>query len=136
MTPGKYDLIIYCGATLNADSLVLTYKIDGEPVDLAGYVVTASGTSSWDGKPLFELSSLTGGLVLGASIGTFWPNVTAEQTTAMWRQSIPLTRTPQGEVAGKAGTWILELRNPNSANDTEIRLLEGAVYLSPGAGQR
>lgn len=128
MTPGKYDLTIYCGSTWNEDSVKFVYKIEGQPVNLTGYTARAVGTSQWDGRPYFDISSSDGSLILGGAAGSIAPSLSALQTSAMWRQNIPTSPASDGTLVGKAGTWSLEI---TSSSGVTTRILEGTLLLSP-----
>lgn len=127
MTPGIYDLTIYCGSSLDADDLSIDWLIDDVPVDLTGWAARACGRLP-SGGVVFEWSTEGGTLVIDPTTHEVSPSVAAEQTSAMWRQGLPVAFAGPGKPLHSAGTWDLELVSPSGKVH---RLLHGALRLSP-----
>ena len=108
----KYDITIDQGATL---SLVFTYKdVNNDRVDLTGYTARMQ-IREFHSSPgyVLNLSTANSSIVLGGANGTITVSATATQTAA-----IPID----------SGVYDIELYSPTS---TTIRLLQGAVFISP-----
>lgn len=127
MTPGVYDLTIYCGASIDADDLSVGWLINDVVVDLTGWQARACGRLP-SGDVVFDWSTLSGTLVIDAVTHEVAPVVSAEQTSAMWRAGLPIAFGGPGKPIHSAGTWDLELVAPSGKVH---RLLHGALRLSP-----
>lgn len=127
MTPGIYDLVIYCGASLDADDISVAWSIDNVAVDLGGWSARACGRLP-SGAVVFDWRTDDGTLVIDPTTHEIAPAVSAEQTAAMWRSGLPLATSAPGKPVHAAGTWDLELTAPSGKVH---RLLHGTLKLSP-----
>jgi hypothetical protein len=110
MAAGILDFTIEQGATFN---LLLTWKINGTPVNLTGYTARlAARVDVEDTEVILSLTTSNGGITLGGSAGTIRLDQTAAQTTLL-----------------PAGTYVydLELIAPNT---TVTRLVQGELLIS------
>ena len=126
MTPGVYNLTIYCGTTQDAATLRFTYKVGTTPVNLSGF--SARAQARGPKGLIFSASSANGTILLGGADGTIALQFSAEDTSAMWRDGLPGYQTPGGTLLYHAGAWDLELQ---SADARVTRLLAGKLFLSP-----
>ena len=74
INPAIYDMTAYQGATFDS---VLTWSIDGDPVDLTGYTA-AMQVRETPSSPRIVLSLASGsGITLGGAAGTITLNISA-----------------------------------------------------------
>jgi DNA/RNA endonuclease YhcR with UshA esterase domain len=79
MTPGKYNMVCPQGATFNK---VLTYSIDGEPVDLTTYSARMQVREKYTSKTfIVSLTTQNNGIVLGDDEGTIEVYISDETTS-------------------------------------------------------
>ena len=111
MAAGTLDFTIEQGATFN---LLLTWKINGTPVNLTGYTARlAARVDVEDTEVILSLTTSNGGITLGGSAGTISLDQTATQTTIL-----------------PAGTYVYDLELIAS-NSTVTRLVQGELLISP-----
>ena len=112
MTPGRYNMKVYEGATFN---LTPRWKIDGSYVNVTGYsaVLTVRNSPS-SSTSIIVLSSANGRITVGGTNGQFTLKLTAAETGAL---------TPANYV------YDLEVTAPNG---TVTRLLEGGFTVYEG----
>ena len=111
MAAGTLDFTIEQGATFN---LLLTWKINGTPVNLTGYTARlAARVDVEDTEVILSLTTSNGGITLGGSAGTISLDQTATQTTLL-----------------PAGTYVYDLELIAS-NSTVTRLVQGELLISP-----
>lgn len=110
--PGKYDIVIYQGATY---SRVLTWKDENStPINLTGYTARMMMRQEYDSvDPFITLTTENGGITLGESAGTITLTISAAATSA---------------IAVDCGVYDLELV---SGSGIVSRLLEGRISVSP-----
>jgi Na+/serine symporter len=106
---GEYNFTIEQGATFN---LLMTWRIDNVPVNLAGYTARLQARIDVDETDTI-LSLTTGaGITLGGAAGTITLDQTATQTAVL----------PKGE-------YVYDLELQTSAG-TVTRLLQGELNIS------
>lgn len=123
MTPGYYELTIYCGATFNTQ---FVYSIDGTPVDLTGATVTAAARNK-AGVELFRWSTENGKIAPTGTDGRI--AITADTAALQASINAPgvIKKTANGMPIYTVGTWALEI---TTALFT-VRLLHGPLHVSP-----
>lgn len=110
MTPAKYDLVVYQGATLR---LPMQYVAGGVPVNITDCSIRAVGRQRYDsGEEAFELSIGQGITVTDPLTGSFTMSLTVAQTMA---------------INFRLGVWNLEITFPEG---TVIRVVQGFLTLS------
>ena len=124
MKPAVYDLVIYCGTTLDAAALSFTYAVGGTPVDLTGYTLRSKGAGPKG--TVFDATTENGRIGVDPATGRYWFNFTAEQTAMMWVGGLPLFSNGE-QMFHDAGRWDIELVSPDGR---VVRLLEGKLLLS------
>ncbi len=108
--PGALDLDLYQGATW---SYVLTWEVDGDPVNLGGYSARLQARTEPDATAT-ALSITTGsGITLGGSAGT-----------------ITLSRTPAQTAALTPGRYLYDLEL-ESGGGVVTRLVQGVLTIWP-----
>jgi hypothetical protein len=112
ISPGKYDITIYQGATFSQQ---FTWKDQaGTPINLTGYTARMMARTSIDAPAAFlTLNTANGGIALGGAAGTITLNLSDAQTAA---------------ISVMQGVYDLELIDSLAK---VIRLLEGSVVISP-----
>ena len=81
MAAGTLNFTIEQGATFN---LLLTWKIDGTPVNLTGYTARlAARVDVEDTEVILSLTTSNGGITLGGALGTISLDQTATQTAVL-----------------------------------------------------
>jgi len=112
MTPGRYNIKVYQGATFE---LAPQWKIDGKYVNVSGYsanmVVRNSPNSP---SAIVTLSSANGRILVGTTDGKFTLQLTATQTGAL-----------------AAGQYVYDLE-VTSPSGKVTRLLEGGFIVYEG----
>jgi hypothetical protein len=112
MTPGRYNIKVYQGATFE---LAPQWKIDGKYVNVTGYtanmVVRNSPTSP---AAIVTLSSANGSIVVGTTDGKFTLQLTAAETTVL-----------------NAGQYVYDLEVTDLSGKV-VRLLEGGFIVYEG----
>jgi hypothetical protein len=112
MTPGRYNIKVYKGATFE---LAPQWKIDGKYVNVTGFaanmVVRNSPTSP---SAIVTLSSSNGKIVVGSNDGKFTLQLSASETNAL----------PAGQYV-----YDLEVTDPLAK---VFRLLEGGFIVYEG----
>jgi hypothetical protein len=99
------------GATFNK---VLTYSIDGEPVNLTTYSARMQVREKYTStNPEINISTINGGIVLGGAAGTITINIVSSETR---------------DLAAKDYVYDLELV---SSSNIVIRLIEGKFIVTP-----
>ena len=126
MQPSKYDLVVPCGASLDADTVQFTWLVGGAPVNLTGYSASMRGASA--AGELFNWNTTNGKLMLGGSAGTITPAALPADTSALWSAGLPPAMPANGVPTVKAATWAVELTD---ANGKVTRLLQGDLLLIP-----
>lgn len=112
MTPGRYNMKVYQGATFN---LTPRWKIDGTYVNVTGYSATLTVKNSPSSvTSIIVLSSNNGRISVGGTNGQFTLSLTATETAAL--------------VAGNY-VYDMEVTAPNA---TVTRLLEGGFTVYEG----
>lgn len=106
--PGSLDLTIYQGATYTQ---TLTWKIDGDPVDLTTYTARMQARTTYDAPPTLNLATGSG-ITLGGAAGTITISITAANTATL-----------------PAGRYLYDLEMVNGS--TVTRLLAGRLTISP-----
>ena len=123
MTPGYYELTIYCGTTFNTQ---FVYSIDGTPVDLTGATVTAAARNK-AGVELFRWSTENGKIAPTGIDG----RITITADTAAFQASVTAPGVVKKATTGTAiytvGTWALEIATALAT----VRLLHGPLHVSP-----
>jgi hypothetical protein len=113
MTPGRYNIKVYRGATFQ---LKPRWKIDGKYVNLSGYsanmVVRNSPTST---TSIITLSTFNGRITMGGADGTFTLNLTSAETFAL-----------------AAGQYVYDIELTSPGNQKVTRLLEGGFIVYEG----
>lgn len=109
MTPARYNLTIYQGATLR---LPIQWIADGTPVDITGSAIKAKGKYPDQQGLLFDLSIGSGINVVDPVLGKFEVLITAEKTK---------------EMDFLAGSWELDITNPQGE---VYRVVMGYLSLS------
>jgi hypothetical protein len=112
MTPGRYNMKVYQGATFN---LTPRWKIDGTYVNVTGYSATLTVKNSPTSvSSIIVLSSDNGRITIGGTNGQFTLSLTAAETAAL-----------------AAGNYVydMEITAPNA---TVTRLLEGGFTVYEG----
>jgi hypothetical protein len=112
MTPGRYNIKVYQGATFE---LAPQWKIDGKYVNVTGYsanmIVRNSPTSP---ASIVTLSSANGRIVVGTTDGKFTLQLTAAETTVL-----------------NAGQYVYDLE-VTAPGGKVTRLLEGGFIVYEG----
>jgi hypothetical protein len=112
MTPGRYNIKVYQGATFE---LAPQWKIDGKYVNVTGYtanmIVRNSPTSTGS---IVTLSSANGRILTGTTDGKFTLQLTAAETGAL-----------------AAGQYVYDLE-VTSPGGIVTRLLEGGFIVYEG----
>lgn len=110
MTPAKYDMVVYQGATLY---LPMQYVSGGVPVDITGCSIRATGRERYDaGAVAFDLTVGQGITVNEATAGKFTLSLTLDQTDA---------------ITFALGVWDLEITFPEGE---VIRVVQGFLTYS------
>lgn len=108
--PGHLDLDLYQGATF---SYVLTWEVDGDPVNLTSYTARLQARTTADAtSTALSLTTSGGGIALGGAAGTITITRSATQTAAL---------TP--------GRYLYDLEL-ESAGGSVTRLVEGELIIS------
>ena len=112
MTPGRYNIKVYQGATFN---LTPRWKIDGSYVNITGYsaVLTVKNSPS-SSTSIIVLSSANGRITVGGTNGQFTLALTAAETDTL-----------------TAGNYVYDLEI-TAPNGTVTRLLEGGFIVYDG----
>lgn len=134
MSAIKYDLIIYCGETLDSTVLELTWKLDGVPVDLTGYTARAQGRRlpTPDSDLLFDWSTDNGKLAALGSDGVFFsPNVSASETGGLWAAGLAPAEVINGRQSYLAGAWDVEITGGGKVK----RMVQGRLLVIPQVTQ-
>jgi hypothetical protein len=107
---GRYNFVIVQGEDFDK---TLTYKVNGQPVDLTGFTARLQCRETPDAPvKLLELTTENDGIVLGGPAGTIQLLCPAEDNQAFtWRD----------------GVYDLELES----GSLQKRLLEGSMSVSP-----
>jgi len=113
ISPGKYNLFVYQGATL---SKTVTWKDEnGALVNLTGYTAQLQMRVTVDAAtPFLTLTTSNGGITLGGAAGTINLLASASATSA---------------IQATQGLYALEMTAPDGVTIT--RLLEGIVFMLP-----
>ena len=130
MSAIEYDLIIFCGETLDSTSLELAWKLNDTPVNLTGYTARAQGRAQPNpaASLLFDWSTANGKLApLGIDGVFFNPNVSATETAALWKPTYPIADVVKGRQAYLAGAWDIEIM----LSGTVKRMVQGRVLVVP-----
>lgn len=109
MTPARYNLTIYQGATLR---LPIQWTADEAPVDLTGCTIKAKGKYPDQQGLLFDLSIGSGINVVDPVLGKIEIVISAQKT---------------GEMDFVAGSWELDVTNPQGE---VYRVVMGYLSLS------
>jgi hypothetical protein len=109
---GAWDLNLNQGADY-ATVFTWTSGSTGLLVDLTGWSAHLQIRDGWTGPVILDLSSTSGGIILGGAAGTITVAITNVQTAAL--------------NFGTAG-WDLKMTNPSGQI---TRLLQGLVFLAP-----
>lgn len=127
MKPAYFELVIYCGTTMEPASEYFIYEVDGAPVNLSGYTASLVARDK-TGAKLLSLDTDNGGIVIAPLLGRIGLSATAAQTAALQRH---INGAPTKQVDGMpqyaVGKWSMELDNAG----TVTRLLQGDLVLSP-----
>jgi hypothetical protein len=126
MKPGQYNLVIYCGATVDRSSAAYTYKVGTTAVDLTGFTLRSDAQTD-KGERVFHATTENGQIGLDPLTGTFWHNFTADETSAMWRRGL-VPYSSDDDALFDAGQWNVEVV---SADGRVVRLMHGRLLLSP-----
>ena len=124
MKPGVYDLVIYCGSTMDAAAMSFTYAVGGVPVDMIGYTMRSKGAGP-KGQ-VFHATTENGQIGMEPAAGRYWFNFSAARTADMWINGLPLYSNGS-HMLHDAGRWDIELVSPEGR---VVRLLEGRLLLS------
>jgi hypothetical protein len=108
MLAGYNNFTIESGATF---SRVITWKIDGNPVNLYGYTARLKAATTPRANYLLELTTENGGITLGAEAGTITLSMSATQTDKL-----------------RTGKYVYDLELVSQS--TVTRLLQGEVTVS------
>lgn len=107
---GSFDFTIEQGATFN---LVLTWKIDGTPVNLTNWTARLQArVDAADTSTILSLTTAGGGITLGGVLGTITLDQTATQTSLL-----------------QVGSFVYDLELISSVS-TVTRLLQGELVIS------
>lgn len=110
MIPGKYNMVCPQGSTFNK---MLTYSIDGTPVNLTGYTARMQVREKYTSTSAqVTITTENSGIVLDAPMGEIQLNVSASATAAL---------------AAKEYVYDLELVN----NGVVTRIIEGKFIVTP-----
>lgn len=113
LSPGTLNLVAYQRATFDR---VLTWKIDGIPVNLTGYTAHMQVRQALGAPVEVEASTTAGGIALGGTSGTITVQLTDAQTAAL-----------------APGKYIYDLILDSGAEVT--RLVQGSLTVEAGVTQ-
>lgn len=127
MKPAYFELVIYCGATVDPASEYFVYEVDAAPVNLTGYTASLVARDK-TGVELLRLDTDNGGIVITPAAGKIGLHITATQTAALQRHiKGPPTKQADAMPLYAVGKWSMEIDNAG----TVTRLLQGDLVLSP-----
>jgi hypothetical protein len=120
-----YNMYVRQGET---HTLSITWKEDGEPVDLTGWTGLFQLRPSWRSETVLLEYNTAPGLVLGTTDGTISLEFAAADTTA-----IVVSGNERRTSANDETTWyqIGHYGVKLIGDDQVVRILEGRLFLSP-----